>query len=172
MAHYWFLDISAAILVGSLMARQYRVWRVFSNRTVNPVVFTETKLFVCSILLTIPDILILLFWTILDYPTLEVDSDNNVTCSSTLDILYLVLLIGTKAIVVLVSLVLAILSRNFPSAFSDSRLIGFAVSRSSFSSFGFVAYLLWFCRLSRTHSSSGYWNHLLSRSSFYRRLGY
>eukprot|EP01103_Thecamoeba_quadrilineata_P000029 TRINITY_DN1001_c0_g1_i4.p1 TRINITY_DN1001_c0_g1~~TRINITY_DN1001_c0_g1_i4.p1 ORF type:complete len:166 (-),score=19.57 TRINITY_DN1001_c0_g1_i4:48-545(-) len=70
---------------------------------------------------------VLLFWTIFDYPSLETDDDGNVYCESNLDILYYVLIIVYKGFVGGVSIVLALLCRNFPGAFSDAKSIGIAI---------------------------------------------
>eukprot|EP01103_Thecamoeba_quadrilineata_P019918 TRINITY_DN829_c0_g1_i1.p1 TRINITY_DN829_c0_g1~~TRINITY_DN829_c0_g1_i1.p1 ORF type:complete len:693 (-),score=108.49 TRINITY_DN829_c0_g1_i1:612-2636(-) len=122
----WIITLASALLIGSLSARQYRVWKVFSNKSINPVVFTEVKLTVFTVVLMIPDIILCTCWTAFDTIEARVE-DDHLQCSSDYFLVFLILILVWKAIVSGFSSLLAFLSRNFPGAYSDAKLIGFAV---------------------------------------------
>jgi len=121
------------------------VWKVFGNATLKKMVMTENKMFGITLILNIPIIILLIIWSATDtYRRYTVTDDTgevhyhdpstpmhaltpaiqHVVCGSDLEIMFFALLLGYLLALLLTSSVLAFITRNYPSAFSESKLIG------------------------------------------------
>eukprot|EP01102_Stenamoeba_stenopodia_P016362 TRINITY_DN5718_c0_g1_i1.p1 TRINITY_DN5718_c0_g1~~TRINITY_DN5718_c0_g1_i1.p1 ORF type:complete len:818 (-),score=112.47 TRINITY_DN5718_c0_g1_i1:92-2545(-) len=126
----WLWFPSAGMIVGVLSTKQYRVWRVFGNSSLRKTVMTENTLLGVTLLLNVPIFVILTIWTATDtYGRYSINDDTgqHVVCGSDLEILFFALLLGYLLTLLAVSSILAFITRNYPSAFSESKLIGFAL---------------------------------------------
>jgi len=119
--------LTSSMLISSLTTRQFRVYKLFSNKSMAVVSFFQLKYVVYVFLMAIPEIILLVIWTAVDPLQANVDSSNHIECTSEYDVVFYVLLLTYKGLLLSSSSILAFLSRNYPSAFSDAKLIAFAI---------------------------------------------
>eukprot|EP01103_Thecamoeba_quadrilineata_P006336 TRINITY_DN16061_c0_g1_i1.p1 TRINITY_DN16061_c0_g1~~TRINITY_DN16061_c0_g1_i1.p1 ORF type:complete len:792 (+),score=77.76 TRINITY_DN16061_c0_g1_i1:105-2480(+) len=127
----WILCIPSGLLIGALAVRQYRVWRVYGNKSINPIPFSEFKLLLITFALIVPDLILLVCWTAFDTLEATQEDGNHLLCTSDYEVVFYVLFLSYKALISIASCILAVLTRNFPGAYSDARLIGFALYNES-----------------------------------------
>lgn len=124
----WILSIPSAVMIGALATKQYRVWKVFGNKTLKTVIVTEKQLFFMTLGFLVPDLIVLIIWSAADTPKREfTNGHRHVECGNDYEEVFLIILAVYKGFLLFVSSVLAILTRKMPSAFSEAKLVGFAL---------------------------------------------
>eukprot|EP01102_Stenamoeba_stenopodia_P007255 TRINITY_DN2021_c0_g1_i1.p1 TRINITY_DN2021_c0_g1~~TRINITY_DN2021_c0_g1_i1.p1 ORF type:complete len:765 (+),score=173.09 TRINITY_DN2021_c0_g1_i1:211-2505(+) len=124
----WIISIPSGVLIGGLATKQYRVWRVFGNKSLKTVIVTEKQMLAMIGFFLIPDIIVLIVWSAADTPSRYLDDKGeHVTCDDDAQIVFLIILAVYKGFLLFVSSILAILTRKMPSAFSEAKLVGFAL---------------------------------------------
>jgi len=125
---YWLLLIAASLFIGALVIKQYCVWRVFGNTTLRVVNITYTTMLGFLFLLISPTLILLIIWSAADTPEARYDDDHrHVVCLSSYQWVFLGIFLGYQGLLSICSSILAFITRDFPSAYSDSKLIGFAL---------------------------------------------
>jgi len=126
----WLIPISSATLIGALCAKQFRVWRVFGNSTMKIVSVGEDKVLFLILLFFVPDFIVIIVWLIIDTPgakLTKIGNGYNLACTSNNITAFLLTLGLLRAFYLGVASLLAFWTRNFPSAFSEAKVIGFAI---------------------------------------------
>jgi len=128
---YWLVFIFAMLQSGGLVVKQFRIYRVFSNRNFQHTVITNTHLTLMIFLLLVPVLVILIIWTALGELGARLDSSNeHLICDSDDYYIYIFVLVGYEAFWLIISSFLAILTRNFGD-YADAKLIGFGLYNST-----------------------------------------
>jgi len=127
MFRMWLVMLSSNFVISSLTTCQLRVYLHFSQNQDN-LTFTETKFISLVSLLIIPELVMLIIWTSAFPLEAKVENDH-VECSSNgnADYVFYGLFLAYKGILLSLSAVLAFLSRNYPSPYSDAKLIAIAI---------------------------------------------
>lgn len=124
----WFVSIGFACIIGGIIAKEYRLYRIFFNRTATAVELKDTKLFMIVLALVIyMSLLVAAIW-ISGLTATIIQSNSNpfylyYSCTSTNEALSMTFTIITEISFILfqiVALILAWKIRNITSAYSES----------------------------------------------------
>lgn len=133
----WLLAIGFGLIMGNLLAKTYRIFKIFSNAKVTSLVIRDVDLLKFTIAVILLEILMLCLYTFpagLPKPTvIQSQSDSllkYIECkvpSSFLQTAGIIMLLGVNFLLVLAAVVIAYLTRNVDSAFNESRYIAYTV---------------------------------------------
>lgn len=123
--------------MGNLLAKTYRIFKIFNNARVTSLVIRDTDLIKFTgtvILLEVVLLSLYTFTTGLPRPTIHQSVSDNllkiVKCavpSSVVQLMGIIVLLGVNFMLVLGAVIIAYLTRNVDSAFNESRYIAYTV---------------------------------------------
>ena len=141
----WWIAIPSALVIGSLVAKQYKVFRVLNHSGFQVLKISNTMLFAITGGIVAVDIIVLIVWSAIDLPELgmrKVDGDHHAVCDASDPLPFFIVLIIYKFILIFVSAALAWKSRGLPSAYSEAKHIGFALYNAVFLMIVFIPIIL------------------------------
>ena len=141
----WWIVVPSALVIGSLVAKQYKVWKVLSHKGFQVIRITNQQLFAITSGIVAIDLIILVVWSAYDIPHLglrEVDSNEHPLCDTDAFLPFFIVLVAYKFAIIFVSAVLAWKSRGLPSAYSEAKHIGFALYNAVFLMVIFIPIIL------------------------------
>lgn len=136
----WLLGVAVNLLVASLAAKTFRIWRIFKSPMKRKRI-SDLSLMVLVLILMIPCIFILTVWSIVSTPTakiVDVDGDDHYVCETggftgpPGGYVFFGVLVAYEGIVLLFGVFLAFVTRNVPDEYSESRLVGISVYNLAF----------------------------------------
>uniref|UniRef100_A0A7S4PGY8 G-protein coupled receptors family 3 profile domain-containing protein n=1 Tax=Paramoeba aestuarina TaxID=180227 RepID=A0A7S4PGY8_9EUKA len=129
----WWIAVPSALVIGSLVAKQYKVFKVLSHKGFQVIRITNQQLFAITGGIVAVDLIVLIIWSAMSIPYLgirEVDGEDHPLCDTDDFLPFFIVLVAYKFILIFVSAVLAWKSRGLPSAYSEAKHIGFALYNS------------------------------------------
>jgi 7 transmembrane sweet-taste receptor of 3 GCPR/Concanavalin A-like lectin/glucanases superfamily/IPT/TIG domain len=132
LSRIWFAGIGWALLLGALLAKNYRIDRLFrSAKQFRSIAITIMHLFMWTLAILSLEIILLICWSAIDPPNktaidvsfTEIDFD----CESEYNDEFIGAFLALNAVFVLAGCVLAYRTRNVSSMFSESRAIAFII---------------------------------------------
>lgn len=133
----WLLAIGFGLIMGNLLAKTYRIFKIFSNAKVTSLVIRDIDLLKFTLAVILLEIIMLCAYTFpAGLPTpvvLQSQSDSllkYIECkvpSSFLQTAGIIMLLGVNFLLVLAAVIIAYLTRNVDSAFNESRYIAYTV---------------------------------------------
>ena len=141
----WFIAVPSALVIGSLVAKQYKVWKVLSHKGFQVIRVTNQQLFAITGGIVAVDLIVLTIWSAYDIPHLglrEVDGNEHPLCDTEQFLAFFIVLVAYKFAIISVSAFLAWKSRGLPSAYSEAKHIGFALYNGVFLMIIFIPIIL------------------------------
>jgi len=136
MAYPWLAGLGFIILYGCLFAKTWRLWRLFSTKSLKVQVISNGFVLKIVIASVIPMLILLIVWTSVEgynpeyrfvdpvYPDYRLNSVMTIcTCST----YWWAIFAGMCGFVIVVGCVLTFLIRNLPPEFNDAEPIGFSM---------------------------------------------
>lgn len=133
----WLLAIGFGLIMGNLLAKTYRIFKIFHNARVTSLVIRDVDLLKFSAAIIILEVILLSLYTFTSgLPTpiiIQSTSDSLlkiVKCevpSSFVQTGGIIWLLGVNFLLVLAAVIIAYLTRNVDSAFNESRYIAYTV---------------------------------------------
>lgn len=133
----WLLAIGFGLIMGNLLAKTYRIFKIFNNARVTSLVIRDTDLLKFTGAVILLEILLLSLYSFpsgLPRPVVIQSTSDSllkiVKCevpSSWLQTAGIIVLLGVNFLLVLAAVIIAYLTRNVDSAFNESRYIGYTV---------------------------------------------
>ena len=133
----WCLAIGFGLIMGNLLAKTYRIFKIFNNARVTSLVIRDTDLLQFTGAVILLEIILLCLYTFtsgLPKPiAIQSTSDSLlkiVKCevpSGFVQLAGIIVLLGVNFLLVLGAVVIAYLTRNVDSAFNESRYIAYTV---------------------------------------------
>jgi len=129
---YWLFFLLSGVLIAQMCAKQWRIYRVFTNKSLKTLTISNLYLTGIICVINIPVIILLIIWSAADNLDARVatNSDQNESlhtiCDSDNFWVFIALLMAYQIILLLVSSIFAIITRNF-GKYGESKLIGFAL---------------------------------------------
>eukprot|EP00008_Paramoeba_atlantica_P006622 CAMPEP_0201478382 /NCGR_PEP_ID=MMETSP0151_2-20130828/3237_1 /ASSEMBLY_ACC=CAM_ASM_000257 /TAXON_ID=200890 /ORGANISM="Paramoeba atlantica, Strain 621/1 / CCAP 1560/9" /LENGTH=1127 /DNA_ID=CAMNT_0047859443 /DNA_START=128 /DNA_END=3511 /DNA_ORIENTATION=+ len=130
-AYPWLLGIGFMLLFGCLFAKTYRLWRLFTSRSLKATVIDNAFLIRIVLLFCAPMIIFLICWTAIEgfevvHERTEHDEDQvHDICRS--ETVWWAVFVGMIGFVLTIGCLLTFLVRNLPPEFNDSEAIGFSM---------------------------------------------
>jgi len=119
--------LCSGVLIASLCAKQWKIWRLFSNKSLTYMNISNMFILCVISLLNIPVLILLVLWTAADNLGANLDSKGeHLICTSDNYWVFLGLLIGYQGFLLVLSSLLALMTRHY-GKYGESKLIGFAV---------------------------------------------
>ena len=131
----WWIAVPSALVIGSLVAKQYKVWKVLSHTGFQVIRISNQQLFAITGFIVSIDLVVLIVWSATDIPYLgvrSVDGDDHPLCDTDHFLPFFLVLVIYKFLLIFVSAALAWKSRGLPSAYSEAKHIGFALYNAIF----------------------------------------
>ena len=131
----WLLGLSVASLLAALVARCFRIYRIFKF-PLQKTTFTNFEVIGLWALLVVPALVILFLWTLISTPTadmVERQGDEHYVCTTggftgyPGGYVFFGILVGYDLLLVLAGAILTFLTRNVPSLFNESKLIAISI---------------------------------------------
>eukprot|EP00013_Stygamoeba_regulata_P020185 CAMPEP_0177649568 /NCGR_PEP_ID=MMETSP0447-20121125/11465_1 /TAXON_ID=0 /ORGANISM="Stygamoeba regulata, Strain BSH-02190019" /LENGTH=744 /DNA_ID=CAMNT_0019152353 /DNA_START=147 /DNA_END=2381 /DNA_ORIENTATION=+ len=122
----WVYSVLSSVFIGAIGAKQYRILRIFGNTSMKPVVIRTTELFPIIAAVVIPDLVVLTIWTIVDRYEAD-DVSDHYNCTSSLELVWILILVFYKGVLLVILSVMAFISRHFPGKYSESTQLGIAI---------------------------------------------
>ena len=141
----WWIAIPSGLVIGSLVAKQYKVFRVLCHTGFQILKISNTMLLGITGGIIAVDVIVLIIWSAVDLPELglkKVDGDHHAVCVANDPLPFFVILVVYKFILILVSAGLAWKSRKLPSVYSEAKHIGFALYVAVFLMILFIPIIL------------------------------
>jgi len=131
MTYPWLLGIGYMVMFGCLFAKTWRLWRLFSSKSLKATVISNGFLLKVCIGIVIPMLIFLIIWTAVDgfqvvRERTEHDEDKVRTICDTPDVWWGIF-VGIVGILLIIGCVLTFLVRNVPPEFNDAEAIGFSI---------------------------------------------
>eukprot|EP00028_Trichosphaerium_sp_Am-I-7-wt_P007552 CAMPEP_0168534452 /NCGR_PEP_ID=MMETSP0405-20121227/17939_1 /TAXON_ID=498012 /ORGANISM="Trichosphaerium sp, Strain Am-I-7 wt" /LENGTH=1204 /DNA_ID=CAMNT_0008561223 /DNA_START=513 /DNA_END=4127 /DNA_ORIENTATION=+ len=125
----WLASLGYTCTYGTLFIRTYRVWRIFSNKKVRPVILPDTKLVAILGCLCLVDIIILVSMHIFGDVRIESKSvgTNKQMDTCNVGTVWVVMLLVYKSLLVIFGIFISVSVRHVSSAYNESTYIGFAI---------------------------------------------
>lgn len=131
----WLLNLGFMLSFGSMVAKTFRLYRIFDNALFAPVAITNRQLLSMLAALIIVDSALIALWQGMAPERLRVDRYR--VCVSELSWIFAPLLIALKACLVCYGAWLTYQVRSIPSSYNESKFLGLAIF-----SVGFVAFVV------------------------------
>lgn len=138
----WFFFIGVGLILGNLLAKTYRVFRIFSNVRVHTTAIRDVDLFKFSFAVILMESILVLIFTVADgMPYVAVFTSTTdqfysyIQCTTSTPSFALtmsIILCVYNGILIILAAVLAYMTRNVDSAFNESRYIAATVSMMLF----------------------------------------
>lgn len=131
----WLLGLSVNLMIAFLFAKTFRIWRIFKSPFIRKKI-TDWQLLILVGIIMIPCVLILIAWTAFSTPTatiVHVNGEDHYVCETggltgpPGGYVFFGILVGYTSIVLLFGVFLAFVTRNVPSEYSESKLVGYSV---------------------------------------------
>lgn len=123
MSQMWLLNLGITLVIAPLMTKTYRIYKLFSNKSLSRTNLTNTRLVKYTCFFVLLDVLILLSWTFVDPPKLvltEVDHlEFQRQCHSNSNY-WLTTVIFFKVIILAITATLAFKARKVSTAYNES----------------------------------------------------
>lgn len=133
----WLLAIGFGLIMGNLLAKTYRIFKIFSNAKVTSLVIRDTDLLIFTGSIIVLEIILLSCYSFpsgLPRPVVIQSTSDSllkiIKCqvpSSFLQTGGTIWLLGVNFLLVLAAVIIAYLTRNVDSAFNESRYIAYTV---------------------------------------------
>ena len=138
MAAPWLYVTGFTLVYGSLLAKTWRIYRIFNNPAMRRIHITAGYLTRLELLMSIPIFVVLILWTTLDPfvwvrtvatvdPTTGVPVATKGECASEYLVRYIVPILAIFATYILGGLILAWKNRDTPTEFSEGRYVTAAI---------------------------------------------
>ncbi|KAJ3186129.1 Metabotropic GABA-B receptor subtype 3A [Irineochytrium annulatum] len=138
LAEIWVLPTAFSIIMGNLLSRTFRVYRIFANVFAASSGARNGEVMLLSLVILFSDVALSAVWTVASPPgvswqVLKFKGDfyeKQSTCASansTLESIFLGALFGWNAVILLAGVVLTILSRNIPSKYSETSAMALVI---------------------------------------------
>lgn len=125
-ARYWFLLIGFAVSYGSLVAKNWRVWRLWSDESMKIIRITNIKLFSFLGIFVLPFLVLLVLWSVVD-PPVPTFSGHLVGCrSSTGATTWLIVAFAMVLLALGIGSFLSFKVRKIPNLYNECRHIALA----------------------------------------------
>lgn len=138
IAKVWLTVLGFGLIIGNLMAKTYRIFKIFSNIRVTTTAIRDSDLLKFSGIILLIEVILLLTYTFgASIPTAEVVFSENYPLYSYIRCGYddlefhqtmAIVLIVFNVFLVILAAIIAYLTRNVDSAYNESRYIGMVVS--------------------------------------------
>jgi len=131
LAYPWLLGIGFMIMFGCLFAKTWRLWRLFSSKSLKAQVISNSFVLKIVIVTLIPMIALLIVWSAIDGIDVVrefTDYDDNLVheiCKT--HTYWWAIFAGMIGFVLLTGCILTFLIRNLPPEFNDAEPIGFSM---------------------------------------------
>jgi len=131
----WLLGLGAVGMISALIAKTFRVWRVFAI-PFKRVQIRDWELLIFWVVLVVPAIVILILWTIISTPTAkmkEIQGEDHYVCATggfteePGGLVFFFILVAYEGILLLFGAFLTIVTRNVPVMFNESILLGISI---------------------------------------------
>eukprot|EP01096_Ripella_sp_DP13-Kostka_P011698 TRINITY_DN477_c2_g3_i4.p1 TRINITY_DN477_c2_g3~~TRINITY_DN477_c2_g3_i4.p1 ORF type:complete len:816 (-),score=294.24 TRINITY_DN477_c2_g3_i4:361-2808(-) len=132
----WLLGLAIVSMNSALIAKTFRIWRVFRS-PFKVKVISNVELMVLWIILVAPVILILFLWTLVSTPTAKLEEHEGLehlvcagggfTDSNAAGYAWFFILVGYQGLVMLLGILLTFAIRNVPSKFNEGKLIALSI---------------------------------------------
>lgn len=136
----WFIAIPSSLMIGSLVAKQYKIYKIFSHQGFGALIITNKTLALITLGITSFDILVLIIWSAMSIPeggVREMEGDDHYLCVGDNFLAYFLTLLVFKGITLIVAAILAWKCRAVPSAYSEAKHIGVSIMSVRFPLFSF-----------------------------------
>lgn len=136
----WLLGLPVVSMIAALSAKNYRIWRIFSNPLIRTKI-TDWWLFFLWALIMIPALLIVVLWTIISTPTaamMESNGEDHFVCTTggftgtPGGLVFFFVLVAYAVLVLGFGAAISILVRNVPSLYNESKLLTISIYNLGF----------------------------------------
>merc|ERR1711934_1171818 len=136
----WLLGLSVNLMISFLFAKAFRIWRIFRCPFKRSKI-TDFRLAVLVVIIMIPCFVILAAWSAFSTPTAiiqEADGEDHFVCATggltgpPGGYIFFGILVGYTGIILLFGVFLAFVTKNVPSEYSESKLVGYSVYNLTF----------------------------------------
>lgn len=156
----YFSYTGIAFIFGALVAKHYRIYRIFCNSSATAVIIQEWKLYLFILLLWLYFMFLASMLLVAGFGAYTIVSDTNpfyiyvaCRCNSALwNTFFKILFTLSKVLVVILAAILAFLTRKVPSSYSESHQI--AIISYTIIAFGIVLAPLYFIMGNNTDSQT------------------
>ena len=131
----WLLGLSVVSMISALIAKKFRIWRIFSSPFKKKSI-KDLELLILWVILMIPALVILIIWTIVSTPTAtmkEFDNVDHYVCDTggftgpPGGYVFFFILVGYEAIVLLFGAFLSVVTRKVPALYNESKLLAISI---------------------------------------------
>ena len=131
----WLLGLAVNSMIAVLVAKNYRIWRIFRNPLKKKNI-RDVEVYLLWVILMVPAVFILFLWTLISTPTAlltEVADDPHWVCDTggftgpPGGIVFFFIFVGYSGIVLLIGAIVSFAIRKVPSLFNESRLIAISI---------------------------------------------
>ena len=131
----WLLGLSVISMISVLVAKNFRIWRIFQNPLKKKQVY-DYQVLIFYVILMIPAVFILFLWTLISTPTAllkDVSGTDHWVCDTggftgpPGGIVFFSIFVGYSGFILLIGAVVSFLIRKVPSLFNESRLIAISI---------------------------------------------
>jgi len=130
-AYPWLLGIGFSILFGALFSKTFRLWRLFSTKSLKAQVITNTMVLQGVALFVVPMVVFLIIWSSVDGFTVaeqfSTSSPGSVRFVCHTPKAWWPIFAAMVAFVLLLGCILTFMIRNLPPEFNDAEAIGFSM---------------------------------------------
>jgi 7 transmembrane sweet-taste receptor of 3 GCPR len=129
----WFGGIAFAGIFGCLLAKTWRLYRLFSSKSFSVLVVSNLQVLAVVGAIVAGEALILLLWSTIDAPEPIADNEDDdsgefsMRCESDHDTIWIAVLSVYQFAVLIVGAVLAYLTRHLTTLFRESTYIGYSI---------------------------------------------
>lgn len=127
MSYLWLFVLGINLVLGSSIAKNLRVWKIFTLKTLRVVNIANWKLFLGIVIASIPDLIVLLIQS-LAYPLTVDTSVRNSTCASDYAGAFLAVYATLKVVWLGAGVGTCWLVRNVPEKFNESKSTALVVT--------------------------------------------